>query len=236
MFSVGKVGMFVEAVQLGVEKRRGGDEVTVLKLTLKVDPFTPELAAAIDEGLGGDSNVRTSVFKMTDGTPKPHIERVAFNLHCPRQRMDLYASSDTDSARLCFDQVRVNGCYVRVQKDSRALAAVFSVAFGPVGPTELAAAQQYFHAQCFVSWSEAEPSFDFDDESEDDADDATPPAPMWDEGEAPVESMADREKRSRPTAKRGTRSKRAKHDPEAEHAHQVEAGQAKRKPNGAVSA
>lgn len=227
LFNVGKVGMFVDAVQLGVEKRRGGEETTVLKLTLRVDPFDAKLASAIDEGLGGDSNVRASVFKLTDGTPKPHIERVAFNLDCPRQRMDIYASPDTDSSRLCFDQVKVSGCYVRTSKDSAALTAVFTVAFGPFGRDELEAVQQYFRSQMFVTWVEAEPMFDLDgDDEADDEPIAPTAAPMWDEGEAapPAESIADREQRSRPTAKRGTKSKRAKHDPDAERASQVAAG------------
>lgn len=245
LFNVGKVGMFVDAVQLGVEKRRGGEETTVLKLTLRVEPFDAKLASAIDEGLGGDSNVRASLFKLTDGTPKPHIERVAFNLDCPRQRMDIYASPDTDTSRLCFDQVKVSGCYVRTSKDSAALTAVFTVAFGPFGRDELEAAQLYFRSQMFVTWVEAEPMFDLDGEDEDEPGmrsmgpiEVVAASPMWDEGEAaPVsESIADREKRSRPTAKRGTKSKRAKHDPEAERAEQVQAGQAKTKPNGAAHA
>jgi len=249
LFNVGKIGMFVDAVQLGVEKRRGGEETTVLKLTLRVDPFDAKLASAIDEGLGGDSNVRASVFKLTDGSPKPHIERVAFNLDCPRQRMDIYASPDTDTSRLCFDQVKVSGCYVRAQKDSAALTAVITVAFGPFGRDEMEAAQAYFRSQMFVTWVEAEPSLAFDDDADgniEDPGDLERPAPMWDEGdEAPanltdatavVESLADREKRSRPTAKRGTKSKRAKHDPDAERAEQVKVGQAKAKPNGAAHA
>lgn len=246
LFNIGKIGLFVDAVALGKEKRKNGEEATVLKLTLRCEPFTRELAAAIDEGLGGDHNVLGSVFKLGSPEPKPHIERVALSLDCPRQRLDLYASPDTDSSRLCFDQVKIGGFYVRTQKDSDAIAAVFTASFGPFGRDEMEACAQYFRAQAFITFSEAEPSLAFgDDEDDEEAGyvergpiEVIAQSPMWDEGEAaaPVESLADREKRSRPTAKRGTRSKRAKHDPEAEHASQVEAGHAKRKPNGAVSA
>lgn len=238
LFNVGKVGLFVDAVALGKEKRKNGEEATVLKLTLRCEPFTRELAAAIDEGLGGDHNVLGSVFKLHSPEPKPHIERVALSLDCPRQRLDLYASPDTDSSRLCFDQVKIGGFYVRTQKDSNAIAAVFTASFGPFGRDEMEACAQYFRAQAFITFSEAEPSLAFGDDEDADDDQPIAPAvpPMWDEGEAaaPVESIADREKRSRPTAKRGTKSKRAKHDPDAERASQVEAGQAKSRPNGAV--
>lgn len=50
LFSIGKVGLFVDAVALGKEKRKNGEEATVLKLTLRCEPFTRELAAAIDDG------------------------------------------------------------------------------------------------------------------------------------------------------------------------------------------
>lgn len=241
LFSVGKVGVFVDTVSLGKEKRKGGDEATVLKLACRVDPFTSELAAAIDEGLGGDTNVRASVFRLNDAKPKPHLERLDMSLDCPRQRVDLYASPDTDSSRICFDQVKVSGFYVRAQKDSAALTAIFTLAFGPFGKDELEAATQYFRNQMFCSFHAAEPSLAFDEDEDEDDEQPTEPIapavpPMWDEGEAaaPVESIADREKRVRPPAKRGTRSKRAKHDPDAERASQVEAGQAKSRPNGAV--
>lgn len=238
LFNIGKVGLFVDAVALGKEKRKNGEESTVLKVTLRCEPFTRELAAAIDEGLGGDHNVLGSVFKLHSPEPKPHIERVALSLDCPRQRLDLYASPDTDSSRLCFDQVKIGGFYVRTQKDSAAIAAVFTASFGPFGRDEMEACAQYFRAQAFITFSEAEPSLAFGDDEDADDDQPIAPAvpPMWDEGEAaaPVESIADREKRSRPTAKRGTKSKRAKHDPDAERASQVEAGQAKSRPNGAV--
>lgn len=235
LFSVGKVGLFVDAVALGKEKRPNADEATVLKLTLRCEPFTRELAAAIDDGLGGDHNVLASVFKLNSPEPKPHIERVNLSLDCPRQRLDLYASPDTDTSRLCFDQVRISGFYVRTSRDTAALSAVFTASFGPVGRDELEAALLYFRSQTFISFHEAEPGL-FDDADED-SDDLPPApveaAPMWDEDEpaaAVPESIADREKRSRPTAKRGTRSKRAKHDPDAERAAQeaaaAEAGDA----------
>lgn len=234
LFSVGKVGVFLDAVALGKEKRVGGAETTVLKLTCRIDPFTPELASAIDDGLGGDTNVRASVFRLSDGSPKPHLERLDMSLDCPRQRVDLYASPDTDSSRICFDQVKVSGFYVRAQKDSAALSAVVTLSFGPFGRDEMEACAQYFRAQFFASFHEAEPTLAFDEDAGGD-DAGSPPTPMWEPVPPDEESLADREKRSRPTAKRGTRSKRAKHDPEAERVEQVAAGKAK-KPNGAVHA
>lgn len=241
LFAVGKVGLFVDAVALGKEKRKGGEEATVLKLTLRCEPFSRELAAAIDEGLGGDHNVLASIFRLNSPEPKPHLERVNLSLDCPRQRIDLYASPDTDSSRLCFDHVRISGFYVRTSNDTNVLAAVFTASFGPFGRDEMEACAQYFRAQLFATFSEAEPSLLFDEgEAPADGIEAVAEPPMWDEGDdAPAqvaeESLADREKRSRPTAKRG-RPKKQKHDPEGERAHQLAAGKAQGKPKGAAHA
>lgn len=171
LFSVGKVGTVVDAVCLGLEKRRGGEEVTVVKLTLRIDPFDAKLAAAIDEGLGGDSNVRASAFTLSTGDPKPHLERLNMSLDCPRQRMDLCSTPDTD-AQVCFDQVKVSGFYVRAQKDAASLTAVLTASFGPASAAELATAMHYFRKQVFITWLEAEPSMAFDEPDEDADDDA----------------------------------------------------------------
>ncbi len=244
LFDIGKIGLFVDAVALGKEKRKGGEEATVLKLTLRCEPFTREHALAIDNGLQGDHGVVAAVFKLGTPEPKPHIDRVNLSLDCPRQRIDVYASSDTESSRICFDQAKIDGFYVRTSKDSSALAAVFTASFGPFGRDEMEAASLYFRSQFFAAFAEAEPSLMFDDDDEQPVIPEGPVAPteppMWPEGDdAPAqladESIADREKRSRPTAKRGSK-KRQKHDPEAERKAQTSAGKAKGKANGAVHA
>lgn len=233
LFDIGKIGLFVDAVALGKEKRKRGEEATVLKLTLRCEPFTREHALAIDNGLQGDHGVVAAVFKLGTPEPKPHIDRVNLSLDCPRQRIDLYASPDTESSRICFDQARIDGFYVRTSKDSSALSAVFTASFGPFGRDEMEAAALYFRSQFWAAFSEADPSllFDDDDDQQPDGPQAQAEAPMWDEAEdAPAQvaedSIADREKRSRPTAKRGSKSKRQKHDPEAERDEQAEAGRA----------
>jgi hypothetical protein len=215
LFTTEKVALFVQSVSLGKEKRKDGEEATILKLGVHLDPFTPELANAIDEGLGGDTNVRASVFTLGTGEPKPHLERIDLGLACPRQRMDIYASPDTETSRLCFDQVKVQSFYVRTQKDADTLTAVLKLAFGPFSKDELEAATQYFRSQLFVTFQEAEPTLPIAE----DTDDVPAAGSMWDE--RPAESPADRENASRPTARRGSKQRS---NPEAERAAQVDAG------------
>lgn len=175
LFTIDRMPVFVDAMQSGLERRAGGHDAKVLRLTCRIEPFTAAQAGDLDDGLGGDSNVRPSCFKITTGEPKPHIERVAFTLDCPRQRLDLYASPDTDTSRLCFDHVKISGFYVRTAKDTGALAAVFTATFGPVGRDELEAAHHAVRSQTFITFLEAEPSLAFD---ETETLDAPAPAPV----------------------------------------------------------
>lgn len=79
LFSVGKVGAFVDGYRPAVEKRRAGEE-TVLVVQFRVEPFDAELAASLDDGVGGDSNIKSTIFKMADGEPKKAFTRHDFRL------------------------------------------------------------------------------------------------------------------------------------------------------------
>lgn len=197
MFDVPKVGLFLDKYIPSMEKRRDG-EVKILTLTLRVQPFDAKLALAIDDGVGEESNVRPTLFKLNHPDPKPHLRRVNFALGCPRQDMVIFASSDTVESRITFQQVRIGGTYARTEKNVNGYAFVFTASLGPVGRAE----QEYIHewmlSQRFVTFEESEPSLEFeagpDDDEGDDADvKAQQPidgrVPMWDD-EPPAPSKA----------------------------------------------
>jgi hypothetical protein len=222
LFSVGKVGLFLDGYTPGLEKRRGED-VKILTLTLRAQPFDAKLATAIDDGLNDDSGVRAALFKLNHPDPKPHLSRVNFNLACPRQRLVLFASPDTESSRIAFDQVKIAGIYARTQKDIDGYAFVFKASFGPVGRTE----QEYIHewmlTQRFVTFEEAEPSLAFDEDHDEDveADGGGRPEPMWDESDefnqaaSATDTRTSDDQAVRHTPKRGS-SKKHKVDPDSE--------------------
>lgn len=182
LFSVPKVGLFLDTYAPGSEKRRE-ETAKVIKATFRLQPFDAKLATAIDDGLNDNSGVRAALFKLSSVEPKPHIERLNFNLSCPRQNMEIFASPDTDESRIMLLQVKIGGVYARVQKDVDGYALVFTGTFGPVDRNTL----EYIHAwhgtQRFVSFEASQPDLQFSDEEVEEEDEGDPdlPPPMFDD-------------------------------------------------------
>jgi hypothetical protein len=208
LFSVPKVGLFLDSYAPSIEKRRG-EEVKVLTLTLRLQPLDAKIATAIDDGLGDDSGVKAGLFKLSNGEPKPHIKRLDFRLDCPRQNLIVYSTPDTARARMALTQAKITGTYARTQKDLNGYAFVFKASLGPVGRDEQEFIHEWLLTQRFVTFETSEPSMQFDDDGADDdvADDAdeTPsnrrPPPMWDSDDAnsapPQGVAADRPEKAR---------------------------------------
>lgn len=167
LFSVNKVGTFVDSYSPAIEKRRGG-EVSVLKVKMRIEPFDARLASALDDGVGGDSNIKATIFQLTNGEPKKGFTRHDFKLPLPRQTVEIYATPDTEQCRVALAQGKVTGTYVRSEKDTNAMALVLNFVFGPVGRDELELIHQLHRQQAWLNFLEAEPLLD---EEIDDADD-----------------------------------------------------------------
>lgn len=245
LFSLPKVGLFLDSYAPALEKRRGGEEVKVLVLTLRMQPFDAKWATSVDDGLGDGSGVKMELFSLNTAEPKPHVSRVNFVLGCPRQNLRIYASPDTAKSRLALLQCKISSIYVRKQKDINGFAFVFKASVGPVGREE----QEFIHAwmltQRFVSFEESEPSMEFSDAGEDDdVEDATGaktsdgqaglyakgPAPEWDEkgeaADAPPSGETEQE-HARPPRKRNREKPRGKRDPETHRSAQVKEAKVK---------
>lgn len=182
LFTVGKVGVFLDAVGHAVEKRRG-EEVKVLTLGLRVSPLDSQLASALlIDGL------KVTLFSLHTGEPKGNLRRVDFGVkNLDRQVLTIFAAPDTEAPSIAFDQVRIHKLYVTMPKDRTDFDLKFKATFGPAGRAELEFVQQWLLTQRFVTFTEAEPGFDFEEDGEDltDADEkarvAAPPSPMWDD-------------------------------------------------------
>lgn len=191
LFSVPKIGLYLDGFAPGVEKRRE-ETVKIIKATFRLQPFDAKLATAVDDGLSDNSGVRAALFKLSSVDPKPHIERLNFGLSCPRQNMEVFASPDTDESRIALLQVKIGGVYARTQKDLDGYAFVFTGSFGPLDRATLEFLQHWYTSQQFVTFTESEPSLAFSEESlEDDLNDNEPfnrPAPMFDDEDEKEES------------------------------------------------
>lgn len=209
--------MFLDALTHGIEERKG-DEVKIVTLTLRVQPFGADLANALER------SVRTTLFKLNHPDPQPHLKRVEFNLGVPRQQLTVFATPDTTEASIVFDQVKIAQTYARTEKNVNLFAFVIKASFGPVGKTELAYLQHWLLGQAFITFEQAEPGVIEEDEEDDEFEtvDARP-APMFDdEGNATpeadtggnVETSGAERAQHRPishTSKKKTRQKKIVH-------------------------
>ena len=173
LFNTAKVPVFIDSVQLGIEKRKDGP-VSVVVLGCRVQPFDAKLATSLDAGVGGDSNIRPTAFNLNTTNPKPNFTRHDFQLGIVRQRLECFATPDTAEARIALDGARIFNTYVRSQKDMpTALAMVFKLSFGPVGRDEIDYVKANFRSQLFVTFKEADESMQFEAEDPEDDDEGS---------------------------------------------------------------
>ncbi len=157
LFETGKVGLFLDDFGPSTEKRTSG-EVEVIVLTLRVQPFTSQLAASMDP------KVRAALFMLNgNAEPKKEINSAVFNLPFSRQVMTCFASSDTVKPSIAFDQVKVKGVMARTEKGVDGYACVLKVAFGPAGKNELEYINGWYKTQRSVTFEEAEPDLDYEE-------------------------------------------------------------------------
>jgi hypothetical protein len=176
LFDVGKVGLWCDTIGHSSEKRKDG-EVKVIVLTLRVQPFDAALAAALHP------DVRTTLFRLSHPDPHPHLARVSFELGVPRQALDIYATPETVKATMRLDHVKIAGIYARTESGVGGYACVLKAIFGPVSDKELGFCEAWRKGMKFVSFEEAEPSAEFEeqvpeaepDEDDDGPDDGQPP-------------------------------------------------------------
>lgn len=176
-----KVGVVCETYVPRTEKRPKA-EVKVLRLTLRIQPLTIEIAGAID-GL-----VKRTLFRGS-GDLAPYMHEVTFALETARQQLTVYASRDTDQAAVLFDHVAIGK--VRARRDEHGWSAIFKVTFGPVGPADLAYVNAWFGTQRFVTFDQAQAQLfdgdavDPDEEPDGDGAELAPPPPPARRGRGP---------------------------------------------------
>src|SRR5574343_614479 len=111
-----KVGVYLDAVTPGTEKRKSG-ETKIVTLSCRVAPFTPELATAIDTGAQAKHAIKPILYTLNEAEAKGIVDRVGFKLGFPRQRVLVFASSDTVKESIAFNHVQITGITVRGSKD-----------------------------------------------------------------------------------------------------------------------
>jgi hypothetical protein len=184
LFTVPKVGVHCDGIGHRLETRADHVE-KIIELTLRVQPFTAQLAAALDPDWYGF--VKRFLFKQGDGSAITDVKSIEFKPPSDRQLVTAFASTDTVKASIAFDQVKVTKIRARTEKGIDGWALIVHVSFGPVGRAELEYVNAWYTEQRFLSFEAADPSLfaGGDSDGNDDAEEEPPPAdgppaPMFD--------------------------------------------------------
>jgi len=154
-FDDDKVGCYLDDIGHRVEKTKDGGEVKMVDLTLRVQPFTPELAASLDP------DVRALLFAMTDATPKPKIKALHFNITTARQSLDVYLLPESLEG-IRFTDVEVTEPRARTEKGVDGFGLVFYASIGPVSAGDLEYICNWHTQQRFISFHPQEPALNFE--------------------------------------------------------------------------
>jgi hypothetical protein len=155
-----RIGCYLDGVNLRLE--RGPDtEHKVIDLTLRVQPFTAELAAALHP------DVRALLFTMNDASPKPLLKSVELKLPAlTKQHLDCYLLPDEDgTGGFSLMHAEISDPRVRTEKGVDGYALVFYATVGPVGKDELEFAVGWYTQQRFVSFTDAQGELPLDEKA-----------------------------------------------------------------------
>lgn len=160
-FDHDKVGCYLDDIGHRVEKTKDGKELKMIDLTLRVQPFTPELAVSLDP------DVRALLFSMGDATPKPKLKACHFALQIPKQRLTIGTLPET-ADQIVLDDCEVGDVRARTEKGVDGFGLVFYVSYGPASPTDLEYVCDWLTQQRFVTFVEQQPALDFAGRTESD--------------------------------------------------------------------
>jgi hypothetical protein len=153
LFDDDKIGCYLDDIGHRVEKTKDGKEIKVVDLTLRVQPFTPAVAEALDP------DVRSLLFGLGDGEPKPKIKAVEFRLPIPRQVVDVFVLPEGDvPPGIRFIDVEISGPRARTEKGVDGYGFVFYASFGPVSARELEFVCAWHTQQRFLTFQAQMPS------------------------------------------------------------------------------
>jgi hypothetical protein len=154
-FDEDAIGCYLDDIGHRVEKTRDGKEIKVVDLTLRVQPFTVELAAAVD------ADVRSLLFTMSEALPKQKLKAIHFNLPVPRQAIVVQIAPGETIGAIMLADAEITGPRARVEKGVDGYGFVFYASFGPVGRDQLDYLVAWHTQQRFLTFHPQEPVLDF---------------------------------------------------------------------------
>lgn len=156
LFDDERICCYLDSIGHRVEKTAGGDEQKICDLTLRVQPFTPELAVSLDP------DVRALLFRMDNGEPKPKIKAMEFSLLVATQRLTVCAAPDMPQPSIAFTDVSIAKVRARTEKDVDGYGLTFHCSTGPLSPQQLEYICQWHTEQRYVTFASEQLDLGFD--------------------------------------------------------------------------
>lgn len=149
-FDTDHIGCYLDAIGHRVEK-----DLKLVDLTVRVEPFSPELAISMNP------DVRTLIFTLGAGDPKPLIKRCEFALTVPRQRLVVRLMPELGTGALSLADVDVTKPRVRMDKLADGFAFLCRLSIAALGSRELEFVQAWHTEQRFITFHPEQPALDF---------------------------------------------------------------------------
>lgn len=168
LFDLDAVPCSLDTLAFRVEKQKGATEQKVIDLTLRVEPFTIDLASSVDPA------VRKLLFTLQNVRPKSLIHLVELNFPIAKQRLVVQRTDTMLADRIIgigdmlFPDAKIHRLRAKVPKERDDYAFLFVATVTDVGPQQL----EYLHAWLtesrFVTFAEEQPALRLDDDDHDD--------------------------------------------------------------------
>lgn len=149
LFSTDHVGCTLDAIAHRVK-----DEAKLVDLTLRIEPFTPALAAALDP------DVRRFLFALDDVAIRDKIRAVEFALAVPDQTLTVRIVPELAKGEVAFTDCAIDK--IKAKKDKDKPEYLLTVRATVIAPTakQLEFLQAWHTDQRFVSFHPADPELD----------------------------------------------------------------------------
>jgi len=149
MFETKAVPCYIErmghkTIKVGKDKFKGTE------LVLRVDPFTPELAAEL-----GD-NIKAKIFRRNDAETDPNIDAVSFTFKPKNQLIEIRPDPAISRASVRLLEAKVNKFRVRRPKDGTQWVLIFRVTFAECDANDLLYLKEALFEQRFFSFEDAQ--------------------------------------------------------------------------------
>lgn len=148
MFETENVPCYIERmghknIKIGKDKFKGTE------LVLRVDPFSAELAAELED-------VKSRLYRRNDAEADPHIDSVSFTFRPKPQLIEIRPAEDVVKASVKILEAKVGKFRARKPSDGTQWVLKFNVTFAEVSGNDLLYLKEALFEQRFFTFADAQ--------------------------------------------------------------------------------